>query len=77
MRLTYNATSHTRSNPVNVKMHAIFDRARTTMPPADRASLPVETYTNILTYVLELNGAKPGNLPLPSTTEALDKIIVP
>lgn len=47
------------------------------MPPADRASLPVETYTNILTYVLELNGAKPGNLPLPSTTEALDKIIVP
>lgn len=55
---------------------ALFDRFQKTMPPAEPGTLPAESYANILTYILESNGFKPGNTPLPAGGEALDKMTI-
>jgi hypothetical protein len=57
-------------------VRAFYDRAHKTMPPAAPASLPGETYANIVAYVLELNGFKPGATALPPGGEALEKMAI-
>lgn len=57
-------------------MRAFYDRAVKTMPPAAPASLPAETYTNIIAFILEVNGFKAGSNPLPPAGEALDKMAI-
>lgn len=60
----------------NRSVRALYDRAHKTMPPAAPASLPNETYANIIAYILELNGFKPGASALPPGGDALDKMAI-
>ncbi len=54
-----------------------YERAQKTMPPAAPASLPKESYANIVAYILELNGFKAGDSPLPAGGgEALDSMTI-
>jgi mono/diheme cytochrome c family protein len=55
-------------------VRAFYDRAHNTMPPSAPASLPKESYANIVAYILELNGFKPGASELPAGGDALDKM---
>lgn len=45
---------------------ALYEKSRSTMPPALPASLPAATYADILAYVLEVNGVPPGHADLPA-----------
>jgi len=55
---------------------ALYDRAQKTMPPGAPASLPKNTYSDILAYILELNGFKAGASPLKTAGEALNKMTI-
>jgi len=55
---------------------ALFDKAYKTMPPSEPGSLDKGVYADILTYILELNGAKPGGAKLPAAAEALEKMVI-
>ena len=44
------------------------------MPPSAPKSLPPETYANVVAYILEFNGFKPGDAALPPTGESLRKM---
>ncbi len=57
-------------------MRAFHDRAQKTMPPAAPASLPAETYRNVIAFILETNGYKAGEAPLPATAEELEKMAI-
>jgi mono/diheme cytochrome c family protein len=57
-------------------LRAFYDRAVKTMPPAAPASLPRETYANIVAYILEVNGLKAGSSPLPPGGDAMDKMAI-
>jgi PQQ-dependent dehydrogenase (s-GDH family) len=57
-------------------VRALYDRAHKTMPPAAPASLPADTYANIIAYILELNGFKPGDMKMPAGGEGLDKMVI-
>ncbi len=52
---------------------AFHEKSRT-MPPASPGSLPKASYVNIVAYVLEVNGFKPGAAALPAVGEALEKM---
>ena len=58
-------------------VRAFYDRAHKTMPPATPASLPRDVYANIVAYVLEMNGLKPGATALSPGGDALDKMVIP
>lgn len=47
----------------NRAVRALYDRSVKTMPPASPASLPKDTYAEIVAYILEINGYKPGSKP--------------
>ena len=54
-----------------------YERAQKTMPPAAPASLPKESYANIVAYILDMNGFKAGDSPLPAGGgEALDSMTI-
>lgn len=55
---------------------AFYERARKTMPPAAPASLPADTYANIVAYILELNGFKAGGSRLPAGGDSLDRMAI-
>jgi PQQ-dependent dehydrogenase (s-GDH family) len=57
-------------------VRAFYDRAHKTMPPAAPGSLPKDSYADIVAYILELNGFKAGDAPLPAGGEALDKMAI-
>ncbi len=44
------------------------------MPPSAPKSLPADTYANVVAYILEFNGFKPGEQPLPATGDSLKKM---
>jgi hypothetical protein len=46
------------------------------MPPAAPASLTDEVYADIVAYVLEVNGSKPGDTRLPAGGEALEGMTI-
>jgi hypothetical protein len=56
-------------------LRALYDKART-MPPSAPASLPDETYLNIVACVLEVNGAKAGDSKLTTGADALDRMTI-
>jgi PQQ-dependent dehydrogenase (s-GDH family) len=55
-------------------LRTLYDRART-MPPSAAGSLDDETYTNIIAYILEVNGVKAGGVKL-QRDKALDTITI-
>ncbi len=57
-------------------VQALHDKSRKTMPPAAPNSLPVDTYTNVLAYILEMNGFRAGESPLPNEGEGLQKMAI-
>ena len=56
---------------------ALFEKSRTTMPPAAMNSLPATTYAAIVAYVLEVNGSAPGTTDLPADASRLNAWQVP
>ncbi len=60
----------------NRSVAALLDRARKTMPPSTPGSLPADTYADIIAYVLEINGHRPGDTPLKANDQALDKMVL-
>ncbi len=61
----------------NRSVGALFTRSQKTMPPAAPGSLPAETYANIVAYILETNGAKPGDKPLDPASPDLPLMQIP
>lgn len=57
-------------------LRAFFDKSQKTMPPAAPASLPAESYADIVAYILDTNGFKAGSSSLPAGGEALDKMTI-
>jgi PQQ-dependent dehydrogenase (s-GDH family) len=55
----------------------LFDRLHKTMPPAAPSSLPRHVYAEIVAWILDVNGAKPGDTALPAGGAALDKMTIP
>lgn len=55
----------------------LLDRAHKTMPPAAPGSLPKRVYTDVVAWILDVNGAKRGANPLPADGAALDKMVIP
>ncbi len=53
------------------KSVAAFYNKSATMPPAAPGSLPQDVYADILAYILEFNGAKPGTKALSAGDESL------
>jgi hypothetical protein len=56
-------------------VRAFYDKAKT-MPPPMPGSLPDDTYADIVAYVLDFNGFKPGDAELPAGSEALDEMTI-
>ena len=54
-----------RNKWVGKTVGALYDKAKT-MPPAAPGSLDEQTYTNLVAYILEVNGGKAGNAKLPA-----------
>jgi len=54
-------------------VHAFYEKSAT-MPPSDPNSLPKDVYANIVAYILEFNGAKPGPKPLAAGGDSLTKM---
>ena len=55
---------------------ALFEHAKK-MPPAKPGSLDDQTYAAVLAYVLQINGAAPGDDPLPTNPDALSELTIP
>lgn len=55
----------------------LFEKTRTTMPPTGAGSLPAPAYAAIVAYMLEVNGAAPGNAELPDDAAAMGQWAVP
>ena len=53
---------------------AIAEKSR--MPPAAPGSLSKSTYANIIAYILEVNGLKPGAAALPAGGDGLNKTAI-
>jgi PQQ-dependent dehydrogenase (s-GDH family) len=64
---------HNKWNGQTVR--AFYDHSKT-MPPSAPASLPEGTYADIVAYVLQVNGLKPGSTKL-AAGGALDKMRIP
>lgn len=56
---------------------ALFEKSRRTMPPALPASLPADTYADIVSYILEVNGVPAGDVALPPDLERLTAMRIP
>jgi PQQ-dependent dehydrogenase (s-GDH family) len=57
-------------------VRAFYDKSQKTMPPAAPGSLPKDAYAKIVAYILELNGFKPSDTPLPAGGESLDGMTI-
>jgi PQQ-dependent dehydrogenase (s-GDH family) len=55
------------------QVSAFYEKSRT-MPPAAPKSLPAETYANIVAYILDFNGFKSGEAPLPAGGDSLTRM---
>jgi PQQ-dependent dehydrogenase (s-GDH family) len=70
------AGEYFKSNWGGRPLRAFFDKSQKTMPPAAPASLPADSYANIVAYILDTNGFKAGSSSLPAGGEALDKMTI-
>jgi len=57
-------------------VRALFDRVRKTMPPSQPGSLATGAYTDIIAYILQVNGSKAGATPLDATGEGSGKMAI-
>ncbi len=55
----------------------LFTKTVMTMPQSNPDSLDPDTYADIMAYVFEKNGLKPGKKPMPTDAGKLDKIPLP
>lgn len=67
------AGTYFKKNWTNKHVGQFYEKSRT-MPPAAPKSLPAETYANIVAYILDFNGFKAGEAPLPAGGDALAKM---
>ncbi len=56
-------------------VQALSEKSQKTMPPTSPGSLPADAYTNIVAYILEVNGFKAGSTPLPAGAAQAPMII--
>jgi mono/diheme cytochrome c family protein len=70
------AGEYFRTQWLGKTVRAFFDRAQKTMPPAAPGSLAAETYASIVAYILEVNGFKAGDSPLPAGGDALNGMAI-
>lgn len=70
------AGEYFKKNWAGRPLRAFYDKSQKTMPPAAPASLPADSYANIVAYILETNGFKAGSDSLPPGGEALDKMTI-
>jgi PQQ-dependent dehydrogenase (s-GDH family) len=56
---------------------ALFEYAKTKMPPGAAGSLEDAVYAEIVAYILQVNGAPPGESPLPADRDALNGMTIP
>lgn len=56
-------------------LYDLFDLIRTKMPEDNPGSLRRSEYTDVLAFILELNGMPPGDTPLSSRASELRKIV--
>jgi hypothetical protein len=59
-------------NPVSF----LFERISTTMPPSNPGQLTADQYVDIIAYLLQLNGAPAGEVPLPGNKLELESILM-
>lgn len=55
---------------------ALFKHTHDRMPPSRPASLPVETYADLVAYILQVNGLQPADAPLPTDQAQLDQLTI-
>jgi len=56
-------------------VRSLYEKVKT-MPPTAPASLPDAAYARIVAYILDRNGFKAGDAPLPSEGKALDQMAI-
>ena len=56
---------------------ALYGFVKAAMPPGQAGTLPPEDYAAVLAFVLQANGAKPGDKPFPADPAALGAAVVP
>ncbi|RYE72627.1 MAG: cytochrome c, partial [Hyphomicrobiales bacterium] len=54
---------------------ALLSKAHT-MPPSRPDSLPAETYADIVTYILQVNGLPAGDVELPTNLDQLNQMTI-
>ena len=57
-------------------LHELFEAIRTTMPTDNPASLPRQTYLNIVTYMMQANEFPAGETELEADAEALGNVLI-
>jgi mono/diheme cytochrome c family protein len=55
----------------------LFDRIHKTMPPGAPGSLPRDAYAAIVSWILQVNGAKSGDAALSADGSAIEKMVIP
>jgi mono/diheme cytochrome c family protein len=61
---------------VGKSVGALFAKAHDTMPPSRPKSLPVETYADIVAYILQVNGLAAGDAELPTDLDQLNQMTI-
>lgn len=56
---------------------ALFAHTHDRMPPSRPASLPDETYADLVAYILQVNGVAAGDAELPADLDALGEMVIP
>ena len=57
-------------------VYQLYDFLRTQMPIDDPGSLSADQYVSVIAYVLDLNGLPSGEKEMPSTTDAMRRLII-
>lgn len=52
----------------------LFDFISVAMPPSAPGQLGTEAYVNMVAYIMQQNGAEPGDTPMPDDSDALYEI---
>jgi PQQ-dependent dehydrogenase (s-GDH family) len=60
----------------NRSVRSLYNRAQKTMPPGAPGSLASDTYADIISYLLEVNGFQAGNASLRAGDEKIDKMVL-
>jgi len=61
---------------VGKSVGALYTHTHDRMPPSRPASLPEETYADLVAYILQVNGLAPGDAELPPDLEQLNQMTI-